>query len=261
MNKEINLLEEEIESVDEIEISDVVEQIDQQEHREETRSQLKRIIEAVLFASPDPIPFKKIRELIDSIEEHTAQEVKELMDELSNEYDIDQRAFRLEEIAQGYVLRSRPEYSIYLDLVFKNKKVERLSASATEVLAIIAYRQPMTRPQLESIRGVDSSGVVASLLERELIETKGKAEVAGRPTLYGTTSKFLQYYGLNSVKDLPGYEENRKRLEQSIKEEKAHEGPEASSTEEVVEEQPVDAEVIVENQPVVEEESTVEPTV
>lgn len=236
MNKEINLIEEE--TCEEVEISEVVEQIDRQEHREETHSQLKRIIEAVLFASPDPVPFKKIRELIDSIEPRTAQEVKELMDELAQEYDIDQRAFRMEEIAQGYVLRSRPEYSIYLDLVFKNKKVERLSASATEVLAIIAYRQPMTRPQLESIRGVDSSGVVASLLERELIESKGKAEVAGRPTLYGTTSKFLQYYGLNDVKDLPGYEENRKRLEQSIKEEKAHEGAVASESEEtaVVEE-------------------------
>lgn len=227
MNKEINLLEEE--TCEEIEISEVVEQIDQQEHHEETRAQLKRIIEAVLFASPDPVPFKKLRELVDSIEVHKTQELKELLDELAQEYDIDQRAFRLEEIAQGYVLRTRPEYSIYLDLVFKNKKVERLSASATEVLAIIAYRQPMTRPQLESIRGVDSSGVVASLLERELIETKGKAEVAGRPTLYGTTSKFLQYYGLNDVKDLPGYEENRKRLEQSIKEEKAHEGAEASA--------------------------------
>lgn len=236
MNKEINLIEEE--TCEEVEISEVVEQIDRQEHREETHSQLKRIIEAVLFASPDPVPFKKIRELIDSFEPRTAQEVKELMDELAQEYDIDQRAFRMEEIAQGYVLRSRPEYSIYLDLVFKNKKVERLSASATEVLAIIAYRQPMTRPQLESIRGVDSSGVVASLLERELIESKGKAEVAGRPTLYGTTSKFLQYYGLNDVKDLPGYEENRKRLEQSIKEEKAHEGAVASESEEtaVVEE-------------------------
>lgn len=252
MNKEINLLEEEI--CEEVEISEVVDQIDQQEHREETRGQLKRIIEAVLFASPDPIPFKKIRELIDSIEVHKPQEVKELMDELANEYDIDQRAFRLEEIAQGYVLRSRPEFSIYLDLVFKNKKVERLSSSATEVLAIIAYRQPMTRPQLESIRGVDSSGVVASLLERELIETKGKAEVAGRPTLYGTTAKFLQYYGLNKVNDLPGYEENRKRLEQSIKEEKAHEGPEVSDTaneEETAEVTP--EEVIAEETAVVQE--------
>ncbi len=107
MNKEINLLAEETESVEEIEISEVVEQIDQQEHREETRAQLKRVVEAVLFASPDPIPFKKIRELIDSIEPHKAQEVKELMDELAQDYDVDQRAFRLEEIAQGYVLRSR----------------------------------------------------------------------------------------------------------------------------------------------------------
>lgn len=227
MNKEINLLEE-VETLDEIEICEVVEQIDEQEHREESRTQLKRIIEAVLFASPDPIPFKKIKDLIDSIQPQKNNEIKELIEELGRDYDIDQRAFKLEEIAQGYVLRSRPEFSLYLDQVFKNKKIERLSASATEVLAIIAYRQPMTRPQLESIRGVDSSGVVASLLERELIEAKGKAEVAGRPTLYGTTQKFLQYYGLNSVKDLPGYEENRERLEKSIKEEKAHEGAESS---------------------------------
>lgn len=247
MNKEINLLEnDESEVLDAVEIDAVVEQIEEQKDREETRAQLKRIIEAVLFASPDPVPFKKLRELVDSVEPHTPKEVKELMEELAQEYDIDQRAFRLEEIALGYVLRSRPEYSIYLDLVFKNKKVERLSPSATEVLAIIAYRQPITRPQLESIRGVDSSGVVASLLERELIESKGKAEVPGRPTLYGTTAKFLQYYGLNCIEDLPGYEENRERLERSLPEEKAHEGPVEAPREEeatVEEDQLVEATV------------------
>lgn len=175
------------------------------EQEEANRFHLKRIIEAVLFASPDPVPFNKLKDVVHTVDKMKANEIKALIQELASDYEEERKAFGLEEIAQGYVLRSRPEFSPYLDQVFRNKKVERLSHSATEVLAIIAYRQPITRPQIEEIRGVDSSGVLASLMERELVEAVGKMEAPGRPTLYGTTKLFLEHYGLKDVKEMPEF--------------------------------------------------------
>jgi segregation and condensation protein B len=163
---------------------------------------LKRVVEALLFASPDPLPLAKIREVTDTILPLRPRQLRQILDELKQDYLAQQRAFKLEEIAQGYVLRTYEEYAPYLDLLYRQKRWEKLSHASTEVLAIIAYRQPITRPQIDAIRGVDSSGSLMQLLERQLIEPVGKLEAPGRPTLYGTTREFLKHFGLKDLSEL-----------------------------------------------------------
>lgn len=166
-------------------------------------SEIKRIIEALLFATSEPISLQKMQEVIQTSHDIKAKELKEIISELENEYREQERAFRLETIAEGYVLKTHSPYAPYIQLLFANKKKERLSHAAMEVLAIIAYKQPITKGSIELIRGVDSSGVLQHLLERELVEVGGKVEAPGRPSLYVTTKEFLKYFGLNSLQELP----------------------------------------------------------
>jgi segregation and condensation protein B len=173
---------------------------------EETKSHVKRIIEAVLFASSDPVSFERLREIIDSYKILKPRHIKAILDELNTEYLVQQRAFRLDLIANGYVLRSSEEYRKYIDLLYRDKRAEKLTQASMEVLAIIAYRQPITRPQIEAIRGVDSSGTIQSLLERKLIEEQGRLEAPGRPTLFGITKDFLKHFGLKDLQELPKLE-------------------------------------------------------
>lgn len=170
---------------------------------ENIKFQIKRIIEALLFVSSEPLSFRKIREIAEGVYPtiETTQ-LKELIHELREEYNTQQRAFQLDEIAQGYMLRTREEYSSFIEQIAKRRK-ERLSAAALEVLAIVAYRHPITRAQIEAIRGVDCSGILQTLLERQLIEPAGNLEVPGRPNLYGITKEFLKHFGLKDLKDLP----------------------------------------------------------
>lgn len=198
MSKELNLFEEEIETVDFHE--DLIEeQVDQH-----VRQHVKRVVEALLFTSNDPISLVKIREITNSICPLRPRKLREIIEELSQEYITQQRAFKLEEIAQGYVLRTHEEYAPYIELFYKQRRGEKLSYASTEVLAIVAYRQPITRPQIDAIRGVDSSGTVQQLLERNLIEPVGRLEAPGRPTLYGTTKEFLKHFGLKDITQLKG---------------------------------------------------------
>lgn len=166
------------------------------------RVHIKHIIESLLFASNDPLSLTKIREITDTVQPIPPRHLKSIIEELQQEYITQQRAFRLEEIAQGYLLRSCEEYSTYIDLLYREKRGEKLTQAAAESLAIVAYRQPITRPQIDAIRGVDSSGTIANLLERDLIEPAGKLEAPGRPTLYITTKKFLKHFGLKDIKEL-----------------------------------------------------------
>jgi segregation and condensation protein B len=163
---------------------------------------VKRVVEALLFSSSEPLPLQKIREITDSISALKPRDLRKIIEELQQEYISQQHAFQIEEIAQGYVLRTHEEYAPYIDMLNRQKRGEKLSYASTEVLAIIAYRQPITRSQIDAIRGVDSSGTVAQLLERNLIEPVGKMETAGRPTLYGTTKEFLKHFGLRDISDL-----------------------------------------------------------
>lgn len=224
MVKEINLFEKEMEGmlrkeatpfpVEQPMLPGILEnihaaqQIQQQEKF--VRQHAKRIIEALLFASSDPLPFSKIKEIVDTFQILKPSLLRDFITELQQEYLTQQRAFRLEEISQGFLLRTCEEYSSYIQLLFRNKRTEKLSQASAEVLAIIAYRQPITRPQMESIRGVDCSGIVQNLLERQLIEPVGKLEAPGRPTLYGITKDFLKHFGLRDLQELPTLTEQKK---------------------------------------------------
>jgi segregation and condensation protein B len=202
MINEINLFEIKVEkSLQKIAAPD----IDSQNQQQDTLqfSHVKQIIEALLFASSEPLSFVKIREATDSYHPLKPKVLRLLIEELQQDYIAQKRAFRLDEIAQGFILQSKEEFNPYIKQLYRNKRTEKLSHASTEVLAIIAYRQPITKPQIEVIRGVDSTGILQNLLERGLIEAVGKMEAPGRPTLYGITKDFLYHFGLKDLKDLP----------------------------------------------------------
>ncbi len=178
----------------------------ERENISEARKKTKHIIEALLFASHEPISFQKIREIVDAVYPFKPKELFDIIKELEHDYIVQERAFRLEEIAQGFILRTLEEYSSYIDLLYRSRRGEKLSQASAEVLAIIAYKQPVTRAQIEAIRGVDSSGIIYTLLERQLIEVTGKLEAPGRPSLYCITKDFLKHFGLKDLKDLPHIE-------------------------------------------------------
>lgn len=165
--------------------------------------ELKRILEAIFFSHPEPLGIKDLQRLLP---EWKREELEKALKELLKDYESLGLSFRLEEVAGGYQFRTLPEYAPW---VRRGKKVTplKLSSAALEVLAIIAYKQPITRAEVESIRGVDSGGVIGSLLEKGLIKPLGRKETPGRPLLYGTTKKFLEVFGLKSLKDLPSLKE------------------------------------------------------
>ncbi len=173
------------------------------------QQEIKQIVEALLFASSEALPLTKLHDIVSTYAPLSLHLLKKLILELREEYIIQQRAFSLEENAQGYLLRSQEKYSSYIDLLYRHKRLEKLSPAATEVLAIVAYKQPITKIQLEAIRGVDCSGSLQNLIERQLIECVGKLEVPGRPLLYGTTKEFLGYFGLKDITQLPKFLPNR----------------------------------------------------
>lgn len=172
-------------------------------HTQSLSHPLKKVIEALLFASKEPLTIQKIKEVVCHYEPISTREIKEEIANLQQEYLEEERAFQIEEIADGYLLRSNSLYHPYLQILFKTKRVEKLSPASLETLAIIAYKQPITKAQIEMIRGVDCSGVVHVLQEKGFIEMCGKLEAPGRPTLFATTKEFLKYFGMNELSDLP----------------------------------------------------------
>ncbi len=163
----------------------------------------KKIIEAILFVSSEPISEKRLKEFLLISE----KEIEEIISLLNEEYEKTNRVFRIRKIAKGYQLFTLPEYSDYLTKFYADKKKKRLSPTALEVLAIIAYHQPITKQEIEKIRGVDSTYILNILLEKKLIKIEGRAKKPGAPFLYGLTKEFLKYFGLNSFEDLPKKEE------------------------------------------------------
>jgi segregation and condensation protein B len=162
-------------------------------------SEKRRIIEALILSSTEPISAIKLAEIIPYCK---AGQAKDLVNELNTEYAEQDRAFEIWEIAGGYQIRTRAEFSGYLQKLQKERAL-RLSQAALETLAIIAYRQPATRAEIEEVRGVDAGATVKSLLDRQLIRIAGQREVPGRPMLYGTTRRFLEVFGLENLKNLP----------------------------------------------------------
>ncbi len=165
---------------------------------------IKKAIECIVFISDKPVT---VDNLMQVFPDKKKSELKKLLAELSEMWDGMARGFKLVEVAGGFQFRTDPEYAD--DLANYNKKVRkfRLSKAALEVLAIAAYKQPVTRTEIDQIRGVDSSGVVSLLLDRRLLHIKGRKEVIGRPFLYGTTDEFLEVFNLKSLNDLPTLKE------------------------------------------------------
>jgi segregation and condensation protein B len=161
---------------------------------------LTQIVEALLFASDAPLSAGDIALIDERLDEDTVEAV---VAQLREEYESQERAFTIIDIAGGYQLMTRPEFAPYLERFDTVPQQTRLSAPALEVLAVIAYRQPIGRNEIEEIRGVGSSGVLKTLQDRNLIDVVGRSEGLGRPLLYGTTSKFLEHFGFRSLEDLP----------------------------------------------------------
>jgi len=163
-----------------------------------------RILEALLFASEGPLKVSQVQELLPEIE---AETIEAGFDELRRFYDDTSRAFTLVPIAGGYQILTRPDVAPQVERFLVGRRRQRLSRAALEVLAVIAYRQPVTRGEVESIRGVDCGGVFRTLLDRQLIGIKGRAKTVGHPLLYLTTDRFLEHFGLERLSELPKLEE------------------------------------------------------
>jgi segregation and condensation protein B len=164
------------------------------------------LIEAVLMIADEPLPLRKLVQVTGLRDTAT---VRRLLDELQQRYDADASAFELEELAGGYQLLTRPEYHRWLTSLRRSQQDLRLTSAARETLAIVAYRQPITRADIEAIRGVHCGETLRLLMEKGVIKIAGRHDSLGRPVLYGTTKRFLQVFGLKSLKDLPNVETSR----------------------------------------------------
>ncbi len=165
------------------------------------------IIEALIFSSDEPISSLELTKAIKGIDGEDIQisdeEIENCVDVLNSSYAEKGVAFQIVKIAGGYLFATKPEYAKYVGFLSSEKSKRRLSQAALETLAIIAYKQPITKPELETIRGVNSDYILQTLLEKNLIAISGRAETIGRPLLYATTTEFLKYFGLNQINDLP----------------------------------------------------------
>ena len=165
------------------------------------------VIESLIFASDEPIGTAEIMSAIKEIDgqetEITSDDVEAAVDELNKKYEVNEDSFAVLRIANGFIFATKPEYGKYLGYLSSIKSKRRLSQASLETLAIIAYKQPITKPELEAIRGVNSDYILNTLLEKNLVTIKGRADTVGRPLLYATTEEFLKYFGINKLTDLP----------------------------------------------------------
>ena len=161
---------------------------------------MKREIEALLFATDAPLSSGRLRALFSNAE---AKEITSAIEELQKDYTAAGFAFTIVEFGGGYQIATRPEYAPLVERLFKGRRYARLSRAGLEVLAIVAYRQPITRLEIDEIRGVQSSGAIATLSERNLLTVVGRSEAVGHPLLYGTTREFLSHLGLKALGQLP----------------------------------------------------------
>jgi len=183
---------------------------------------LTRIVESLLFATDRPLTPKAIAHALhgaakfsptpetQAFEKITAEETEAALDSLRTKLETDGSCLMVQGIAGGYQLKTRPEYAAWTNRLFDQPKAARLSQPALETLAVIAYRQPIGRAEIESVRGVAVDGVVATLLERKVIRVAGRSEQPGRPLLYETTPLFLELFGLKSLDELPNADELRR---------------------------------------------------
>ena len=179
----------------------------------------KSIIESLIFASDEPISANEIIKAIKEIDGNdtsiTPSDIEKSVVELNEKFSNNEASFKIVSIAEGFVFATKPEYAKYVGYLSTEKSKRRLSQAALETLAIIAYKQPITKPEIESIRGVNSDYMINTLLEKTLITIKGRSETIGRPLLYGTTAEFLKYFGINKITDLP----KPREIEEIVKDE------------------------------------------
>ena len=197
-----------------------------------TTEEIAAIVEAILFATETPLTLAKIAKVAELPQKY----VRDSIETLNTCYEEIGASFRIENIAGGFQMMTKPEYNDILRRLFKAKKDSRLGNAAMETLAIIAYRQPVIRADIESIRGVSCGEVLRGLMQRNLVKIIGRADVIGRPMLYGTTRKFLEIFGLSSLKDLPRVDE----LKNPLKIETPDDQPEPEAQEEA-DEQAIEA--------------------
>ena len=177
-----------------------------QNDSEEDSPTVESVIEAILFASDEPLTDAKLAGIVET----TAKQVRDCIEALNAKYAEHHNAFRIEQIAGGNQMLTMSVYNNWLKKMLRVRSDNKLSPAAMETLAIVAYKQPVIRADIEAIRGVAVGEVIRSLMYKGLVKIVGRAEILGRPMLYGTTKKFLEVFGLNSIKDLPKAEELKK---------------------------------------------------
>jgi segregation and condensation protein B len=164
---------------------------------------LRSIVEALLFISDQPLTIERLSD----VTEVAPEEVKQVLEELANEYKRGDRGFQIREVAGGYRMFSHPAYARYIEKLILSYDHRRLSQAALETLSIVAYKQPVTKADIAAVRGVNSEGVVNTLVNRGLVKEAGKQDAPGLPILYATTDRFLESFGLRSVSELPSLDE------------------------------------------------------
>jgi segregation and condensation protein B len=167
------------------------------------REQIKSALESLLFVAEGPLPLRRLEEILDGVE---PQEIGALLQELRTDYEAAGRGIRLVEVAGGYQLRTASENADWVKRLYQLKP-QRMSRATLETLAIVAYRQPITRAEIEKIRGVDVGAVLATLMDRRLLRVVARKDVPGRPFLYGTTPEFLETFSLKDLSQLPTLKE------------------------------------------------------
>jgi segregation and condensation protein B len=167
---------------------------------------VESVVEAVLFASDEPLTEERLAKIVGT----SAKQIRQHIKNLNDKYKERNNAFRIEKIAGGYQMLTLSPYNHWLKKLLRVRSDSKLSPAALETLAIISYKQPIIRADVEAIRGVSAGEMIRGLMHKGLVKIVGRAEVLGRPMLYGTTKKFLEVFGLNSLKDLPKIEELKK---------------------------------------------------
>jgi segregation and condensation protein B len=182
--------------------------------------ELTAVVEAVLFVSGEPMSLEDLSEVLEGTE---PDRIRQALEHLRHNYDSAGRGLQIVEVAGGYQIATRSECAPWIRSLEKIKTATRLSRSGLETLAIVAYKQPVTRGEIEAIRGVDSAYVLKTLLERRIVKIAGRREGLGRPILYGTTREFLQYFGLKDLSELPALKEFKEVAETLPEHEPIHE--------------------------------------
>jgi len=183
-----------------------------------SENNLKAVIEALLFASDKPLPLERMRNALDNMD---AVQIRGILEELKSDYEKSERGVRIVEIAGGFQIITAPSFAPFLKKLYKDRHADKLSKPALETLAIIAYKQPVTKLEVESLRSVNVDGVFYNLMDKGLIRVAGRKKAPGRPKVYGTTAQFLEYFGLKSLEELPKIE----NFQTALSEKEAPDGP------------------------------------